>query len=63
MQYSTKVIPETTGAKMNIVATRNDDKEMLLVITVAKLVRKEFQKHKYCYENYTKLASKADSYY
>lgn len=63
MQYSTKIIPETTGAKMNVVATRNDDKEMLLVIAVSKLVRKEFQKHKYYYENYTKLASKADSYY
>ena len=48
---------------MNVVATRNDDKEMLLVIAVSKLVRKEFQKHKYYYENYTKLASKADSYY
>ena len=39
---------------------QNDEKETVLVIADINLVVKEFQKHKYCHKNITRVPSKSD---
>ena len=59
-QYSSKVVTETTRAKIKISLTESDDKEILLVTADVNLVAKEFQKLDYYYKNHTRVPSKSN---
>ena len=60
MLYPSKVVAETVDAKIKIGVTKNDDKEILLVIADFNLMAKEFQKHKYYHKNHARVSSKSD---
>ena len=53
VQYPSKVVTDTANETIKVAAELYGDDEMLAAITGVDLVAKEFQKHDYCYKNYT----------
>ena len=60
LQYPSKVVTETADEKIEIGITKNDDREVILVIACVKLVAKEFQKRKYLHNKHRKVSFKSD---
>ena len=60
LQYPSKVVTETADEKIEIGITKNDDREVLLVIAGFKLVAKEFQKREYLHNKHTRVPLKSD---
>ena len=54
------MVTKTADAKIKFGVSKEDDKEILMVIADVNLVAKEFQKHKHCHKNNTWVLSKPD---
>ena len=60
-QLQSKIVTKTSEKTLKEAAFAENDKEMIIVVSEAYLTANQFQKHKNCYLDYTRIVIKSSS--
>ena len=60
-QLQSKIVTKTSEKTLKEAAFPQNDEEMIIVVSEAYLTANQFQKHKKCYLNYTRIVTKSSS--
>ena len=60
-QLQSKIVTKTSEKTLTEAAFTGNDKEMIIVVSEAYLTANQFQKHKKCYLDYTRIVIKSSS--